>query len=89
MQLYTKGTGGIPGGEENYVVRKDRDPDNVFRYSEQANRLYLAIVNIRDKDRGFAFIVSKYPMPDNCQIENGNNKAPSGTAAAPIKSKGL
>ena len=28
-------------------------------------------------------------MPDNCQTENGKNKAPSGTPAAPIKSKGL
>ena len=28
-------------------------------------------------------------MPDNCQVENGNNKAPSGTPAAPINPKGL
>ena len=59
------------------------------RYLEQANQLYLAIIHIWDKDRGYAFIVSKYPMPDNCQIYNGNNKAPSGTPAVPIKSKCL
>jgi hypothetical protein len=28
-------------------------------------------------------------MPANCQIENGDNKAPSGTPAAQFKSKGL
>ena len=59
------------------------------RYSEQGNLLYLTIVHIWDKDRGYAFIVSKDPMPANCQIENGDNKAPSGTPAAPFKSKGL
>ena len=47
------------------------------------------IVHIWDKDRGYALIVSKDPMPDNCQIDNGNNKAPSKTPAAQIKFKGL
>ena len=88
MQLYTKGTGGGPGDEANCVVWQDRDPANVCRYSEQANQLYIAIVHIWDEDPGYASIVSKDTMPDNCQINNGNHKAPSGTPAASIKSKG-
>ena len=88
IQLYTKGTGGGPGDEANDVVWQDKDPANVCRYLEQANQLYLTIIHIWDKDRGYTFIVSKDPMPDSCQIENGNNKAPSGTPSAPIKSKG-
>ena len=59
------------------------------RCLEQGNLLYLTIIHIWDKNRGYAFIVSKDPMPANCQIENGNNKAPSGTPTAPNKSKGL
>ena len=57
MQLYTKVTGGVPGDEANYVVWKYRDPYHVCRYSEQSNQLYLSIVHIWDKDRGYAIIV--------------------------------
>jgi len=89
MQLYTKGTGGGPGDDANYVVWQERDPANVCRYSEQGNLLYLTIVHIWDKDRGYAFIVSKDPMPAYCQIENGDKKSPSRTPAAPMKPKGL
>ena len=71
------------------IVWQERDPTNVWMYSQQGNLLYLTIVHIWDKDQGYAFIVSKDPVPVNCQIENGNNKPPSKTPAAPIKSKGL
>ena len=88
MEQYTKGTGGGAGDDVNYVVWQKRDPANVSRYMEQGAVLYLTIVHIWDMNRGFQFIVSKDPLPDDCQIEDGNQKIPSGASTlSPYKSK--
>ena len=70
MEQYTKGTGGGPGDDANYVCWKDRDPSRLAGYSDQPSRIYLTVIHMWDRDYAFPLVVSKEPMPDDCQFED-------------------
>ncbi len=70
MKKYMKGTGGGPGAPENFSTWQTQDETYVSQYTQQSCNLYLAVVDIWDKQFGFPFVPRRDPMPDNCMIDD-------------------
>lgn len=75
MDKWTQGTGGGPGAESNYVSWQTRDPTNVSTYTEQDCQLYLTVVYMIDKAKGFLLVQPKDQLPSSCRIEDGDGTA--------------
>lgn len=80
MVEYTKGTGGGPGDDANYVCWQERDPTRVAGYSDQPSRIYLTVIHIWDKQYSYPCVVSKDPMPNDCQREDDEMQTPTPSA---------
>ena len=65
------GTGGGDGADENFCVWEERDPTMFVGYTPQYANLYLTVICMWDKAKGFVLTKPKGPLPPKASIQDG------------------